>query len=196
MNSNLAISQEAFHQLIRSRRSVFIDQFDPSASIPDETVAAILESANYAPTHKHTEPWRFTVYSGAGLQKLANDQAAVYQKFAGEKFKQKTYEKLLENPLRCSHVVAIGLKRHDSVPEVEEIAAVGCAMQNVYLSMTVHGVGGYWSTGGVTYYEQAKSLFGLGAEDRLMGFLFMGVVKTPSPMRHPRPFEDKISWIK
>lgn len=189
------ITPEAFRQLLKARRSVFIDQFEPGANIPDEVVRDILESANYAPTHKLTEPWRFCVFTGHGLEKLARLQSEYYKNNAGVKFKQGTYEKLQANPLRCSHVVAIGLKRHDNVPEMEEIASLGCAMENVYLSMAVHGVGGYWSTGGVTYYPGSQQLFGLGENDKLMGFLSMGIIKTPSPDRTPGDFSAKLTWI-
>lgn len=181
--------------LIRSRRSTFIDQFEEGQTLPDDIVRAILENANYAPTHKLTEPWRFVVYAGKGRERLASNQANLYKAHSGDKFNQKTYEKLLSNPMRCSHVIAIGLKRHPEIPETEEIAAVGAAMENVYLSMTAYGVGGYWSTGGITYYEPAKTLFGLSAEDRLMGFLFMGVIKTPSVTRQPGPFTEKLKWV-
>lgn len=44
-----------------------------------------------------------------------------------------------------------------NIPEVEDIEAVACAVQNMYLSVTAYGLGGYWTTGGVTYKEEAKS---------------------------------------
>ncbi len=76
------------NELIRTRRSVFTQQFDPGKPIPDEIIWQILNNANWAPTHKRTEPWRFTVFSGEGRKILAEQQAAIYQEFAGPKFKQ------------------------------------------------------------------------------------------------------------
>src|SRR5687768_6256908 len=110
--------------LIASRRSVFTDQFEAGKKVADEIIWQMLENANQAPTHKLTEPWRFTVFTGDGLKKLAKNQAEIYKQFAGDKFKQNKYEKLLVTPTVCSHVVAIGLKRHaKEVPDLEEIAA-------------------------------------------------------------------------
>ena len=62
-----------------------------------------------------------------------------------------------------SHIIAVGMKRDEkkSVPEVEEIGAVFCAIQNMYLTATAYGVGAYLSTGGITYFEEAKEFFGL-----------------------------------
>jgi len=182
---------------IRSRRSVFPDQFVPGGKIPDEIIWQILENANWAPTHKKTEPWRFIVFTGKGLQKFASFQSETYLKTAGEKYKQDKYEKLMRTPLLCSHAIGIGMKRHmdANIPEVEELAAVACAVQNIYLSVGAFGLGGYWSTGGVTYQGEAKSFFGLGEDDRLMGFFYLGYVQVPSPNGKRSPIRDKTIWI-
>lgn len=167
------------NELIQNRRSVFIPQFIEGKRIPDEIIWQALENANRAPTHKLTEPWRFTVFAGEGLQQLADYQATLY-KTLSDKFKQDKYEKLLSNPLKCSHVIAVGMKRNDKVPEIEEIEAVACAIQNIYLTLTAYGSGGYFSTGGITYYDEAKTFFHLGEEDKLLGFFYIGYVGTPS----------------
>lgn len=184
------------NQLIRTRRSVFTQQFEPGKAIPDDIVWQILENANWAPTHKLTEPWRFTVFSGEGLKTLATRQAAIYKEFAGAKFKQPKYEQMLNMPLLASHVIAIGMKRHQDIPEMEEIAAVGCAVQNMYLTAQAYGVGGYWSTGGITFIEEAKQLFNLGPDDKLMGFFYLGYIKVPSTDGKRGSIRDKVTWIK
>lgn len=188
---------DQINQLIRTRRSVFTQQFEQSKVVPDEIIWQALENANWAPSHKLTEPWRFTVFTGQGLQKLANQQAAIYKEFAGPKFKQNKYDQMLVTPQMCSHVIAIGCKRHtDQLPEMEEIAAVACAVQNMYLSITAHeGVGCYWSTGGITFIPEAKSLFGLGQDDILMGFLYVGYVRVPSAPGTRKPVQEKVTWV-
>lgn len=184
------------NQLIRSRRSVFVDQFEKDKKIPDQIILEILENANAAPTHKLTEPWRFTVFCGEGLLTLAEKQAAIYKANAGSSFKQNKYEKLLITPQQCSHVIAIGLKRNKTVPEIEEIAAVSCAIENIYLSLSPYGIGGYLSTGGITYMDAAKELVGLGQEDIFIGFFYLGYIKIPTSPRTPGILEDKITWIR
>jgi len=195
---NTDISPEQFNQLIRSRRSVFPKQFAKGKHIPDEVIMQLLENANWAPNHKQTEPWRFCVFTDEGLKKFASYQAEIYKKNAAEKFKQDKYDKLLNNPLMASHIISIGMKRSvdKDIPEVEEIAAVACAVENIYLSTAVYGVGGYWTTGGVTYDEEAKSFFGLGKEDKLLGFFYLGYIETPSVTGKRGPIEEKTIWIK
>ncbi|GAB4130180.1 MAG: hypothetical protein OHK0045_20350 [Raineya sp.] len=188
--------QNTINQLIQTRRSVYPEQFDSSRRIDDAIVWQLLENANYAPTHKKTEPWRFVVFTGEGLKKLADFQASLYkQKNEGDKFSESTYRKLSENPLKASHIIAIGMKRHPQVPEIEEIEAVACAVQNIYLSATAYGIGGYWGSGGITYYPEAKEFFGLGEEDKLLGFFYLGHIAKPSPERIPKSIQEKVTWI-
>lgn len=184
------------NELIRTRRSVFTQQFDPGKSIPDEIIWQLLQNANWAPTHKRTEPWRFTVFSGEGRKVLAEQQAAIYQEFAGPKFKQGKYEQMKHLPLLCSHIIAIGMKRHESIPEMEEIAATAAAVQNMHLTAHAYGLGAYWSTGGITFIEEAKPLFNLGPEDKLMGFFYLGYIKVPGTDGSRGPIEEKVHWIK
>ena len=100
----------------------------------------------------------------------------------------------LQQPLLASHIIALGMKRDTRVPEVEEIAAVSCAVQNIYLSITAYGYGGYWTTGGVTNNPDAKPFFGLGEADRLLGFFYVGVVGVPSVAGKRIPVEEKVEW--
>lgn len=189
---------EEINKLIRNRRSVFPKQFDEGKRIDDAIVKEILENATWAPNHGHTEPWKFVVFTGEGLQRLANFQAGLYKKESGENFKEATYNTLLTNPLKASHVIALCMKRdpNKKFPEVEEIAAAACAVQNIYLSTTAYGLGGYWTTGGVTYKESAKEFFGLEPEDKLLGFFYMAHVAVPSPAGKRKPIEEKVVWVK
>ncbi|MDF2188973.1 nitroreductase [Paraflavitalea sp. CAU 1676] len=198
MIDSQSISSKAvlINELIRTRRSVFTQQFDPGKPIPDEIIWQILNNANWAPTHKRTEPWRFAVFSGEGRKILAEQQAAIYQEFAGPKFKQGKYEQMKQVPLLCSHIITIGMKRHADIPEMEEIAATAAAVQNMHLTAHAYGLGAYWSTGGITFIEEAKALFNLAPEDKLMGFFYLGYIKVPGTDGQRDPIEEKVHWIK
>lgn len=184
------------NEVIRTRRSVFTQQFDAGKPVEDEIIWKMLQNASWAPTHKRTEPWRFTVFSGDSRKTLAEQQAAIYKEYAGDKFKHGKYEQLKQLPMLCSHVIAIGMKRNLAVPEMEEVAAVACAVQNMALTAHAYGVGGYWSTGGITFIEEAKALFNLAPEDMLMGFFYVGQVRIPSGDGHRDNIEEKVTWNK
>ena len=171
-------------------------QFEAGREVPLALLQELLENATWAPTHKRTEPWHFTVFGGAGRQKLADFQADIYRATAADQFQESKLEKLRRNPLLSSHVIAIGLKRSQEVPEMEEIAAVACAVQNLHLSAVAHGLAGFWSTGGVTYLPEANSFFGLGAADQLLGFFYLGYPRPDAMARSTRrPLNEKVTWV-
>ncbi len=191
------MTSEWFNQLARNRRSTFPDQFEPGKKVDDAVIKEILINATWAPNHGKQEPWQFNVFTGDGLKKLAQFQSNLYKETAGENFKEITYSKLQQNPLKASHVIAIGMKRTltKNIPEIEDIEAVACAVQNLYLSVTAYGLGGYWTTGGITYKPAAKEFFGLGEQDKLLGFFYIGHVAIPSTGSTRSPLEEKVSWI-
>ncbi|MCO6496874.1 MAG: nitroreductase [Chitinophagaceae bacterium] len=181
--------------VIQNRRSIYPYQYEAGAEVDDAIVKQILENANKAPNHKKTMPWRFTVYGREGRKQFADLQTSLYIQNKGSENKIKI-KKLQDYPLMASHVIAIGLKRHgERVPEVEEILAVGCAIENMFLTATAYGLGCYLSTGGITYIEGAKELFGLEAEDRLIGFFYIGKIKDAPKEMQRSPVEEKITWV-
>ncbi len=189
---------EQLNEHIRQRRSVFPQDYT-GERINDDVVRQIIENARWAPTHKLTEPWRFLIFTGDGIKALARFQSDLY-KAVTEKdgtFKENNYQKLMTKPLMSSHIIAVLMMRDEkrSVPEVEEIGAVFCAIQNMYLTASAYGLGSYLSTGGVTYFDEAKSFFGLGEEDRLIGFFHLGVPKRTYPESRRKPAEEISHWI-
>jgi nitroreductase len=185
-------------ELMRKRRSVFQNQYSEDR-VSDTIVRQMLENANWAPTHKLTEPWRFIVYTGEGLKTLAQLQADVYKKVTtgDQTYKEERYQNLLTKPMLSSHIIVVSMKRDEkkSVPEIEEIGAVFCAIENMYLTATANNIGCYLSTGGVTYFEEAKEVFGLGNDDKLIGFFHIGIPKKDLPDGKRKPMEDKVKWV-
>lgn len=190
-------SAEQFNELVKNRRSVFPKQFVPGKPVEDNIIKQIITNATWAPNHGQTEPWQFTVFSGEGLSTFATFQSELYKKTSGEDFKEDKYTKLQQQPLLASHIIAIGMKRTTTkrIPEIEDIEAVACAVQNIYLSVTAYGLGGYWTTGGATYIDEAKSFFGLGDADKLLGFFYIGHIAIPSPAAIRKPLEEKVNWV-
>ncbi|WP_297336436.1 nitroreductase [Algoriphagus sp.] len=189
-------------KIIRGRRSMFVAQFKENDPVDDAIIEEMLENANWAPTHKLTQPWRFIVYTGEGIKKFADYQADLYKLRAeknGTPFLEATYQKFKENPLKASHIIAILMKRTEGsgIPVMEEIAAVSMAVQNMYLTASAHGLAAYWGTGGPTFWPEAREDFGLDGEDLLMGFFY---VAKPATDRWPEgkraALSEKVAWIR
>lgn len=188
------------NELIKNRRSIFPKMYSDEP-VPEQVIQQMLENANWAPTHRFTEPWRFTVFQGEGLKKLAEFQAQLYKKVAEAdgSYEERKYQKLATQPMMASHVIAIAMRRdpEKTIREVEEIAAVSMAVQNMYLTATAYSIGCYWGTGGITYMDEAKDFFGLGDEDKFMGFLYVGSLNGEIKAKGLRkPIEEKVTWVR
>jgi len=72
------IKPDQVSELLKGRRSVYPTQYT-GEPVSNAIIEEMLENANWAPTHRLTEPWRFVVFSGKGIQKLASFQSELYK---------------------------------------------------------------------------------------------------------------------
>lgn len=171
------------------------------ASIPDKDVWKILECGNWAPTHGYTEPWRFVVFSGEAKLRLAQDHAEMYlNETPPENFKQVSYDKMIERVAHTSHIIAYVNKRGNNpkVPEIEELQATAMAVQNMQLMASSMGYAAYINSGAMTYTNSMKTYLGFGEDDKVLGFLYLGIPKDKErvPGRRISPIQDKVAWKK
>lgn len=183
--------------MIQDRRTIRPEYFS-SRKVHKEIVMELVDSAKWAPTHRYTQPWWFTILMGDSLKDLSDFQSELYRKITPEEaFKQEKFDKLANRPLASSVVIGIGMKKDeaDKNPEVEEVASVSIAVQNMMLVATAHGIGSYWNTGGVTYRPETKKFFDLDQNDKFLGFLYLGYPKDEWPRKTRRkPQEYFTDW--
>lgn len=186
------------NSLMKSRRSVFPKSYS-GETVSEEIIQQMIENATWAPTHKLTEPWRFQVFTGAGLQKLGAVQAECYRQVTERDgtFDQSRRDNLLKKPAESSHIILIVMQRDSlrRVPAWEELGAVFCAVQNMYLTAAAYGVGCYLSTGGITQFPEANIFFGLSVDDKICGFLHVGTPKEALPAGKRKPIGEVAKWI-
>jgi len=166
---------ETLDEIIKKRRSIFPGMYT-GEKIDDIQVKQIIENANWAPNHRKTEPWRFKVFTGDALARLGDFLAEKYKETTPpEKFKEMKYKKTRKKLDKSSHVIALCVKRdpQEVLPEWEELAALSCAVQNMYLSCTARGIGCYWSSPKTIIGK--PSILDLPDDERCYGLLFMGV---------------------
>ena len=193
----MVIFTDRLNELIKSRRSTKPRLFNGS-KIDDSIVWQILENSNWAPNHGLTQPWRYKVFTGSGLEKLANFQANLYQKITPEeKFKPEKYERMLANILKSSHVIVICMERQRSgkIPELEEIEAVACSVQNMALTAAAYQICSFWGSGGVTYTQELKDFLGLEEQDKCLGYLYLGYSDSPTTKSRRDPIQERVEWI-
>ncbi|KAG7380885.1 hypothetical protein PHYBOEH_011285 [Phytophthora boehmeriae] len=188
-------------ELIAERRSIFPLDYDPDQSVPRQVLEKMLESANWAPTHGRTEPWRFVIFEAPEKRlELGQLLANVYKSMVPEdKFLQKKYEKIVFNCTASSYAIAICMKRQKSgkIPEWEEMCSVACAVQNMHLTATAYGVGAYWSSGPPILSQPMKDHLKLGEDDKCLGLFYVGCPKEGAnlPKGARKPMQEKVTWV-
>lgn len=190
------MSAEAINELIKNRRAIFPNTYI-NHPIPEEHIQQILENANWAPTHRKTQPWRFKVFRKAALERLSEYLAGWYKEHTPmAKFSEKKYEKTKAKPLQSDCVIAICMQRdlEERVPEWEEIAAVACAVQNMWLSCTAYGIGCYWSS--PKSILEANDFLKLKEGEQCLGLLYMGYHEMPLLPGDRTPIEEKVIWLE
>ncbi|MEL6867021.1 MAG: nitroreductase [Bacteroidota bacterium] len=187
---------KALSEVIRNRRSIFPGAYSDQP-IPKAILEEILENANWAPNHRRTEPWRFRIFRDKGLDRLSQFLGNYYKENTpAESFSEFKYNKNLRKPLQSACVIAICMRRdpEERLPEWEEIAAVACAVQNMWLTASAYGIGSYWSS--PKSIEASGELLGLEEGERCLGFFYMGYSDKEAPPGLRQPIADKVIWIE
>lgn len=186
---------EILTRLIRERRSIFPKSYTEEV-IPKKLIEQILETANYAPTHKLTEPWRFVVFTGESKNKLGAKLAELYSSnVSADQFLQKKFDSFGIKAAQSSCIIAINVKYHsEKVPAWEELAAVACAVQNMALTAHSLGIGAYWSS--PPLIKMLNEFLELEENDQCIGLFYMGFHKEEQREAKRRPIFEKVRWFE
>lgn len=182
-------------ETIEKRRSV-PPRLISGREIGREIVEELLQNANWAPNHKQTEPWRFDVYMGKPKEQLAADCAGKLNEAVanGSPIPADAIEKI-STALANVPVVIVTIMQRDPaerIAEWEEIAAVSMAVQNMWLTATEMGLGGFWAT--PPYMDILSEVLELKEGQKALGFFFVGeaTMEYPSPGRGD--IAGKVTW--
>jgi len=163
---------------VRGRRSV-ARLTAPAPS--DDEILDLLGDAAGAPDHGLLRPWR--------LISLRDDARSLLgAAFAADlpEVDPQARERAAGKPLRAPLLLSIVLtpKENPKVPEWEQLAAVAAMVHNLGLLLHARGWGAIWRTGAPTGSPNVRAVLGLGPDERLLGWLYVG---TPDPTRPPPP---------
>lgn len=180
-----AVRTSGIRDLIAERRTIF--EFKPE-SVPLSDLERIFEAGIWAPNHRLTEPWRFTLIGEKTRAVLARRYSEIQKEKgldmsaeAQEKRARAGLNKFLSKP---TVVVTSCLQVGDEQRRREDYAATCCAMQNIQLAAWDAGVGMQWSTGPITREEQTYELLGIdSACEYIIGFFYVGYPKKISGTR-------------
>ncbi len=190
--SNLSIND-----IIKNRRSIYPTQYNDKP-VSDKFIKTVLENANWAPTHRLTQPWRFTVVQGEAKNKLGVFLSDTYTDITDNaNFSPFKHKKIFNNCAAASAIIVICMQRDlkERIPEWEEIAATSMAVQNMWLTCSVHKIGCYWSSPKLVDYM--GDFLDLGEGERCLGLFYMGNYDLEEDIVSKRDaIANKVTWMK
>lgn len=138
----------------------------------------ILKAGLRANDHARLRPWHFLLIEGDARRKLGELFVRVTLQDKPD-FPREEQEKLAAKALRAPLIIAVvaRLQPSDKVPEIEQLLSAGGAAQLMMAAAHAQGVGAVWRTGWLAYDRRVHDGLGLQANDRMVGFLYMGTPK-------------------
>ncbi|NQX78201.1 nitroreductase [Gilvibacter sp.] len=180
--------------LIHKRRSVYPALY-ADKPIAKETLEELLMAAHQAPTHRKTQPWRFKVFHSEEKRTELGDFLALKYRHTISNYSEFKEAKIRKKPADSACVIAICVQEDpdERVPYWEELAATAMAVQNLWLSCTDKGIGGYWSSPALMQYM--NEFIDLAEGEKCVGFFYMGYLKGDLPEPWERnPLDQHIAW--
>lgn len=158
-------------------------------------IETLLIAAARAPDHGLLAPWRFTILEGSSRGVLGDAMStALLEKMpdADAEAQQREASKAFRSPVLI--VVSALPQPHPRVPAVEQLVAVGAAIQNLWIVAHSMNLGAAWKTGSHAYSATVKRALSLAEDEQILGFLHVGVPLSKAVIR-PADLSGKVRWL-
>jgi nitroreductase len=179
-------------EAIKTRRTIGKSEGD----VPRETILELIEAATWAPNHKMTQPWRFTVLTGSARAELGR----VWAESAGASVPADQRDAFIageaKKPLRSPVVVVVSLRTDPNpIMAEEDMTATAAAVQNLLLAAHAKGLAAGWKSGNICYSLEVKQFLGLDPTDRIIALVYLGATAAEEPKLKPRDVLSVIAWM-
>ncbi len=179
--------------LLKLRRSVppqFLSAPAPDAAQLDQ----LLTIAARVPDHGKLAPWRFIVFEGEARDKAGDIVAAAFKARNPDADSEKiAFER---NRLRQAPVIVAVVSKaatHPKIPVWEQELSAGAVCMTMLVAAQAMGFGACWLTNWFSFDTAVLAAFGLGAEERIAGFIHIGTAETVPADRERPALADIVS---
>ena len=143
-----------------------------------EALETILQAALRVPDFLELRPYEFLIAEGDGRERLGQlfREAAIA---AGRP--ETDIKRAPSMPLRAPVVITVvaRARESDTVDLLEQRMTAGCAVMAMQMAALALGFGGIWRSGWLMFNRRLHGCSGLGSEDQIVGFLYLGTPKKP-----------------
>ena len=172
--------------LLATRRSVKAQNLIAPGPSPEQ-LETMLNIAARVPDHKKLVPWRFIVIEGEARARLGEIVAEACVAAETEQPSDMRLATERGRFMRAPVVVAVVSRVVKSVvPEWEQILSAGAACFNLCLAANAMGYSTSWLTEWVAFNDTVRIALGLGENERIAGFVYVGTA-SERPEERDRP---------
>ncbi|HYE08098.1 MAG TPA: nitroreductase family protein [Planctomycetota bacterium] len=194
MRTPLLLDQVA--QVIRARRTHKSFTGEP---VDRAQIAELLDLARWAPNHRLSEPWRFTVIEHAAIPRLiaflrsAPEIIAFPDPAKGAAKLAKLLERL---PTAGALIQVTWMRQLETAIDFEDHAAAAAAVQNLLLAASAAGLGSYWSTSPALTHPLTLGWCGIDTDKQgFLGCIWLGHPADQPQAPTRRPLDERVRWI-
>ncbi len=185
---------KAAYDFLLERRSVLIQHLSKPGPGRDE-IGQIMQVALRVPDHKVQGPWRFIVFEGKAREDFGTE---IHKAYLARESKPNEDQEEIERGrfMRAPVVIAAitSFKEKPGVPQSEQVLSTGAACMNMVNAVAALGYASQWVTEWTAYDDTIKKAMGLGGEEEIAGFIYIGTPSvTPKQRRRPE-VRDVVSY--
>ena len=186
-------------ELLATRRSTLAKTLaEPGPS--EGELEQILEIGARVPDHRRLAPWRFVVIRGRAREALHARLETIYaetQEAASEEARAKAMDKLASVARVPVTICVVSAIRTDTeparrTPAWEQELSAGAACQNLLVAACASGYAAQWVTEWYAYEPRVQRALGLGTDERIAGFVFVGTATQEPLERQRRPLSELV----
>jgi 5,6-dimethylbenzimidazole synthase len=185
----------AVYRAIALRRDMRHFRPDP---VPEAVLERLLQAAHLAPSVGFMQPWRFVRITDRGLRRRLYDLVEAERQRTADELGPRRAEFLqlkVEGILDCGEVLVVALMDgrdryvfgRRTLPEMD-VASAACAIQNVWLTARVEGLGMGWVS--IFDPDALAELLGMPEGARPLAILCLGYVDA----FYERPMLEQQGW--
>jgi nitroreductase len=179
-------------EFLAARRSVKPDRLAGPGPTAEE-LSRILTTGARVPDHKKLSPWRFIAFEGEARAAMGEVFAKACEAEEREPPSPVRLELERGRFLRAPLVVGVisSPKLRPGAPEWEQVLSAGALCFNICLAANALGFGTSWITEWIAYSPAVRQALGLGDNERIAGFIYIGRAME-QPEERERPVIDKL----
>lgn len=165
------VNHAALELLLHRRSHANLCEPGPDAG----ALALMLQAALQVPDHHYLRPYRFVLASEQGRELLGEKLA---QAARDEGQSEAVIAKAATMPLRAPLVITVVFSPDTSspIPLLDQQLCAASTVHTLQLAATALGFGAIWRSGWPMYSQQVAQQLGLGAEESIVGFLYVGTI--------------------